>query len=58
LSSNFDFITIATHIRWILHRATIPEIFTNKGGALNFYIDDASIEALFPAQDYTREKFT
>jgi hypothetical protein len=42
----------------ILHRATIPENFTNKGGALDFYIDDASIEALFPAQDYSREKFT
>lgn len=42
----------------ILHRATVPENFTNKGGALDFYIDDASIEALFPGKSYTREKFT
>ncbi len=42
----------------ILHRATVPENFTNKGGALDFYIDDASIEALFPGKNYTREKFT
>jgi hypothetical protein len=42
----------------ILHRATIPENFSNKGGALDFYIDDASIEALFPGKDYSRTKFT
>jgi len=42
----------------ILHRATIPENFTNKGGALDFYVDEHSIEALFPGKNYTKEKFT
>ena len=42
----------------ILHRATIPENFTNKGGALDFYVDEDSIEALFPGKNYTKEKFT
>jgi hypothetical protein len=37
---------------------TVPENSTNKGGALDFYIDDASIEALFPGQNYSRTKFT
>jgi len=42
----------------ILHRPTIPENFTNDGGALDFYIDDAYIEELFPGKNYTRQKFT
>jgi hypothetical protein len=36
----------------------VPENFPNNGGALDFYIDDASIEALFPGKDYSRTKFT
>ncbi len=42
----------------ILHRATVPENFTNHGGALDFFIDDAHIEELFPGKNYTRQKFT
>ncbi|MGI8437071.1 MAG: hypothetical protein ACR2NX_09240 [Chthoniobacterales bacterium] len=34
----------------ILHRATVPENFTNRGGALDFFIDDAHIEELFPGK--------
>jgi hypothetical protein len=28
------------------------------GGAVDFHIDDAHIEGLFPGRGYTREKFT
>jgi len=42
----------------ILHMPTVPENFTDNGGALDFYIDDASIEELFPGKNYTRQKFT
>jgi len=42
----------------ILHLPTVPENFTNAGGALDFYIDDTHIDALFPGHGYTREKFT
>jgi endonuclease/exonuclease/phosphatase family metal-dependent hydrolase len=42
----------------ILHRPTVPENFTNDGGALDFLIDDAHIEELFPGKGYTRTKFT
>jgi endonuclease/exonuclease/phosphatase family metal-dependent hydrolase len=42
----------------ILHWPTIPENFTNDGGALDFYIDDDHIEELFPSKGYTRLKFT
>ena len=28
------------------------------GGTLDFYIDDAHIEELFPGKNYTRQKFT
>jgi endonuclease/exonuclease/phosphatase family metal-dependent hydrolase len=42
----------------ILHLPTIPENFTNQGGALDFFIDDKGIEALFPGSNYTRAKFT
>jgi hypothetical protein len=34
------------------------ENFSNKGGALDFYSDDGSIEALFPGRDYSRTEFT
>ncbi len=42
----------------ILHLPTIPEDFTNHGGALDFFIDDAHIDELFPGKKYTRAKFT
>lgn len=42
----------------ILHRPTVPEHFCNKGGVLDFFVDDAHIEELFPGKNYTREKFT
>ena len=42
----------------ILHMPTIPENFTNNGGALDFFIDDASIDELFPGKNYSRTKFT
>jgi endonuclease/exonuclease/phosphatase family metal-dependent hydrolase len=42
----------------ILHHPTIPGNFTNCGGALDFFIDDAHIDELFPGKKYSREKFT
>jgi len=42
----------------ILHRPTVPENFCNNGGVLDFFIDDAHIEGLFPGKDYTRDKFS
>lgn len=42
----------------ILHRPTVPEHFCNKGGVLDFFIDDAHIEELFPGKNYTRNMFT
>src|SRR5262249_37419246 len=42
----------------ILHLPTSPARFTNFGGIVDFYIDDASIAALFPTEHYTREQFT
>ncbi len=42
----------------ILHLPTVPDNFTNDGGAVDFYLDDAHIEELFPGKSYTREKFT
>lgn len=42
----------------ILHRATVPENFTNHGGALDFFLDDAHIEELFPGKNYDRQRFT
>ena len=42
----------------ILHMPTVPENFTNAGGALDFFISDAHIKELFPGQGYSREKFT
>jgi endonuclease/exonuclease/phosphatase family metal-dependent hydrolase len=42
----------------ILHRPTVPEHFCNHGGVLDFFIDDAHIEELFPGKNYDRAKFT
>jgi len=42
----------------ILHRPTVPENFCNNGGVLDFFIDDAHIDDLFPGKNYTRDKFT
>jgi endonuclease/exonuclease/phosphatase family metal-dependent hydrolase len=42
----------------ILHLPTVPENFTNAGGAVDFHIDDAHIDELFPGKKYTRAKFT
>ncbi|MBI3853973.1 MAG: endonuclease, partial [Verrucomicrobia bacterium] len=41
----------------ILHYAIYPENFTNAGGELDFYIDEAHIKELFPL-GLTKEKFT
>jgi len=42
----------------ILHLPTIPDNFTNCGGTLDFFIDDAHIDELFPGKNYSRQKFT
>lgn len=42
----------------ILHLPTVPENFTNDGGAVDFHIDDDHIDELFPGKKLTREKFT
>jgi endonuclease/exonuclease/phosphatase family metal-dependent hydrolase len=42
----------------ILHLPTIPDNFTNCGGALDFFIDNAHIDELFPGKNYSRQKFT
>jgi len=42
----------------ILHLPTVPANFTNDGGVLDFFIDDAHIDELFPGKKYTRDKFT
>jgi len=42
----------------ILHLPTIPDNFTNCGGALDFFIDDEHIDELFPGKNYSRLKFT
>jgi endonuclease/exonuclease/phosphatase family metal-dependent hydrolase len=41
----------------ILHYTIYPENFTNAGGELDFYIDEAHIKELFP-DGMTREKLT
>lgn len=41
----------------ILHYPQYPENFTNAGGILDFFIDDAHIKELFP-QGLTRQQFT
>jgi len=42
----------------ILHRPTVPDNFCNKGGVLDFFVDDAHIEELFPGKNYDRAKFS
>jgi endonuclease/exonuclease/phosphatase family metal-dependent hydrolase len=42
----------------ILHRPTVPENFCNNGGVLDFFVDDAHIEELFPGKNYTRDRFS
>lgn len=37
---------------------TVPEDFTNHGGALDFLLSNVHIDELFPGKHYTREKFT
>ncbi len=46
------------HYDQILHRPTVPDSFVQAGGTLDFFIDDAHIEELFPGMNLTREKFT
>jgi len=41
----------------ILHQPIYPDTFTNAGGVLDFYIDEAHIKELFPA-GMTKQKFT
>ena len=41
----------------ILHQPIYPDNFTNAGGVLDFYLDEAHIKELFPA-GLTKEKFT
>src|SRR5262249_16934570 len=41
----------------ILHLPTIPDNFTNCGGTLDFFIDAAQINELFPRKHYSRRKF-
>jgi endonuclease/exonuclease/phosphatase family metal-dependent hydrolase len=42
----------------ILHLPTVPENFTNHGGAIDFFIDEDHIEELFPGKHYTPDQFT
>ena len=42
----------------ILHRPAVPENFCNNGGVLDFFIDGAHVEGLFPGKNYTRDKFS
>ena len=42
----------------ILHLSTVKNRFTNAGGTLDFFESKPGIKELFPAQDYTPEKFT
>jgi hypothetical protein len=42
----------------ILHLPTVPENFTNAGGAVDFFVGDNKINKLFPGKNYTRDKFT
>lgn len=39
-------------------RPTVPDNFCNKGGVLDFFIDDTHIEELFPGRSYSRQKFS
>jgi len=42
----------------ILHLPTVPANFMKAGGTLDFFIDDAHIEELFPGKKYTRLQFS
>ena len=42
----------------ILHLPTVKKRFTNAGGTLDFYGNDARIKELFPTQNYTRDQFS
>jgi hypothetical protein len=42
----------------ILHMPTIDKNFTNRGGALDFFIDEKRIKELFPTENYTLDQFT
>jgi endonuclease/exonuclease/phosphatase family metal-dependent hydrolase len=42
----------------ILHLPTMKKRFTDAGGALDFFVNDKGIAALFPSSHYTREQFT
>ena len=42
----------------ILHLPTMKERFTDNGGALDFFVNDAHIKKLFPKNKYTRQQFT
>lgn len=42
----------------ILHLPTLKKRFTNSGGLLDFFVNDACIKELFPDKTYTRTKFT
>lgn len=42
----------------ILCLPTLESRFSNRGGTLDFFGDDANIKALFPKQHYSREEFS
>ena len=42
----------------ILHLPTLQKNLTNKGGTVDFYLNDAAIKELFPDDNYTRQQFT
>ena len=42
----------------ILHLPTHKDRFSKIGGAVDFFVDDASIEELFPGKNYTRDQFS
>jgi hypothetical protein len=42
----------------ILHLPTVKTRFSNDGGTLDFFGNDASIKELFPDENYTRTKFS
>ncbi len=42
----------------ILHLPTLDARFSDKGGTLDFFIDDAHIKELFPTENFTRDEFS
>ena len=42
----------------ILHLPTDKKRFSNSGGILDFFLDDAAIKELFPDEKYTEKQFT